>query len=259
MFRDNDNVPYAGAFLALAALALDPYLDCAMARYGQFKAAFYGTRTIFLTLLLMILLRILRIDRFQRFNPTDLGFILGLDRSPEPKTLRRRLSELTSKSQAATLMSDLAQARCKVSVRPNADGNAAGFCVSWLTGTARLPCPLSKTSAKRDAMPTRTQTRRLWEDRINTQVNSGLTAAEFCRQHELSVASFYAWRARLRQTGTEHELTEAFVELPAALNPSIHAPDITVRLPNGISLTLGNGFCELSLRRALSVCQELAG
>jgi hypothetical protein len=60
--------------------------------YGEIGPAFYGLRTSLLTLLLMALLRIKRPEHLKERDPAALGRLLGLDRAPEVKTLRRRLT-----------------------------------------------------------------------------------------------------------------------------------------------------------------------
>ena len=111
LFRNEEHVDFAGAFMAVVCLATDPLLDSATRRYGQFKAAFYGTRTIFLTLVLMLLLRHVRVEHLKRLRPGSLGSVLGLDRSPEAKTMRRRMTQLAERGLGAELMGDLAAAR----------------------------------------------------------------------------------------------------------------------------------------------------
>lgn len=111
LFHNEEHADFAGAFMAIACLASDPFLACAMQRYGQFKAAFYGTRTIFLTLLLMLMLRYNRIEHLKELCPQALGFMLGMDRSPDLKTMRRRLVELAEWGLGSELMGDLARTR----------------------------------------------------------------------------------------------------------------------------------------------------
>ena len=62
--------------------------------YGEIGPAFYGLRTMVLTLLLMALLRIKRPEHLKEKDPAAFGRLLGLDRAPEVKTLRRRLTRL---------------------------------------------------------------------------------------------------------------------------------------------------------------------
>lgn len=111
LFAPAEHLEFAGGFLAIAAASIDPFLPLASKAYGSFGAAFYGVRTQLLTLLLMALLRIKRPEWLRRHNPEKLGRILGLDRAPEVKTLRRRLHHFERCGQATELMHQLANAR----------------------------------------------------------------------------------------------------------------------------------------------------
>src|SRR5947208_7658540 len=79
--------------------------------YGSIGPAFYGLRTSLLTLLLMALWRIKRPEALKEHSPADLGRVLGLDRAPEVKTLRRKLARLAAHGRAAELGRALAQQR----------------------------------------------------------------------------------------------------------------------------------------------------
>ena len=50
--------------------------------------------------------------------------------------------------------------------------------------------------------PKQAERRELWRRRIAQQKNSGQTVRAFCREHEISEHSFYAWR---RQLGSSNE------------------------------------------------------
>ncbi len=89
--------------------------------YGSLGPAFYGLRTSLLTLLLMALWRIKRPEGLKEHSPQDLGRVLGLDRAPEVKTLRRKLACLAATGRAAQFGLALAQRR--VALR----GAALGF------------------------------------------------------------------------------------------------------------------------------------
>jgi hypothetical protein len=89
--------------------------------YGSLGPAFYGLRTSLLTLLLMALWRIKRPEGLKEYSPQDLGRVLGLDRAPEVKTLRRKLARLAAAGRAAQFGQALAQQR--VALR----GAALGF------------------------------------------------------------------------------------------------------------------------------------
>lgn len=114
-------VPRAGVLLALPALVASGVFDCAQRIYGSLGPAFYGLRTSLLTLLLMALLRIKRPEGLKEHSPQDLGRVLGLDRAPEVKTLRRKLACLAAAGRAAQFGQALAQQR--VALR----GAALGF------------------------------------------------------------------------------------------------------------------------------------
>jgi hypothetical protein len=97
--------------LALPALVQSGIFECAKNIYGSIGPAFYGLRTSLLTLLLMALWRIKRPEALKEHSPADLGRVLGLDRAPEVKTLRRKLARLAAHGRAAKFGRALAQQR----------------------------------------------------------------------------------------------------------------------------------------------------
>ena len=86
---------------------------CGSARklYGEIGPAFYGLRTTLVTLLLMALLRIKRPEQLKERDPAAFGRLLGLDRAPEVKTLRRQLRRLAAHHCAEQLGAELARLR----------------------------------------------------------------------------------------------------------------------------------------------------
>jgi transposase len=121
LFGCATSVPRAGVLLALPVLVASGVFECAQKIYGSLGPAFYGLRTSLLTLLLMALWRIKRPEGLKEYSPQDLGRVLGLDRAPEVKTLRRKLARLAAVGQAAQFGQALAQQR--VALR----GAALGF------------------------------------------------------------------------------------------------------------------------------------
>lgn len=95
-FRAGARVPGAGVLLAMPALAESGVLEIAREVYGSIGSAFYGLRTTLVALLLMALLRIKRPEALKEHPPEDLVRILGLDRAPEVKTVRRKLTRLAA-------------------------------------------------------------------------------------------------------------------------------------------------------------------
>jgi hypothetical protein len=111
MFRDGSQVPGAGVLLAIPALLESGLLRIGRKLYGEIGPAFYGLRTSLLTLLLMALLRIGRPEQLKEQDPAAFGRLLGLDRAPEVKTLRRKLTRLAAYGRAEQLGAELARRR----------------------------------------------------------------------------------------------------------------------------------------------------
>ncbi len=111
IFRDGLQVPGAGVLLALPCLIESGLLRISRKLYGEIGPAFYGLRTTLLTLLLMALLRIQRPEHLKERDPAAFGRLLGLDRAPEVKTLRRGLTRLAAHQHAEQLGAELARLR----------------------------------------------------------------------------------------------------------------------------------------------------
>src|SRR5512144_455616 len=109
LFRDGSLVPGAGALLALPCLVESGLFRISRKLYGEIGPAFYGLRTTLLTLLLMALLRIKRPEHLKERDPAAFGRLL--DRAPEVKTLRRRLTRLAAHHCAEQLGAELARLR----------------------------------------------------------------------------------------------------------------------------------------------------
>jgi prepilin-type processing-associated H-X9-DG protein len=153
LFRDGKGIPRAGVLLALPALAHSGVLDVAREVYGSIGPAFYGLRTTIVALLFMALLRIKRPEALKEHSPPDLGRLLGLDRAPEVKTLRRKLTRLAELGRAAEFGRKLAHLR----VRDH--GDVMGFL--YLDGHVRAyhgkrTLPKAHLARMRIAMPATT-------------------------------------------------------------------------------------------------------
>src|SRR6202048_3156123 len=111
LFRDGSSVPGVGVLLALPCLVESGLFRIGRKLYGEIGPAFYGLRTTLLTLLLMALLRIKRPEHLKERDPAAFGRLLGLDRAPEVKTLRRRLTRLAAHHCAEQLGAELARLR----------------------------------------------------------------------------------------------------------------------------------------------------
>ena len=111
LFREGASVPGVGVLLALPCLVESGLFRISRRLYGEIGPAFYGLRTTLLTLLFMALLRIKRPEHLKERDPAALGRLLGLDRAPEVKTLRRRLTRLAAHHCAEQLGAELARLR----------------------------------------------------------------------------------------------------------------------------------------------------
>jgi DNA-binding CsgD family transcriptional regulator len=111
IFGNAKAVPAAGVLCALPALVTSGIFRCAHKIYGEIGPSFYGLRTTLLTLLLMALWRIQRPEALKEHDPQSLGRLLGLDRAPEVKTMRRKLTRLASYRRAEQLGRELARLR----------------------------------------------------------------------------------------------------------------------------------------------------
>ena len=113
LFANAANVPRAGVLLAIPALVSSGLLSIARKIYGSLGPAFYGLRTTLVAYVLLALLRIPRPEALKEYAPDDLGHIMGLDRMPEVKTLRRKLARLAQMKKGHELGRELAQRRVK--------------------------------------------------------------------------------------------------------------------------------------------------
>ena len=121
LFRSGTAIAGAGVLLALPALVQSGALAAARRIYGSIGPAFYGLRTTIVALLLLALWRIKRPEALKEHSPATLGRMLGLDRAPEVKTVRRKLARLAAAGRAAQFGRLLAKRRVELR------GDAVGF------------------------------------------------------------------------------------------------------------------------------------
>ncbi len=108
-FSPNEGVHYAGVLLALPFLVGLNYFSTGQKVYGTLKKGYYGLQSILLTFAFMALLRMKNPEQLKNGNPGDFGIVLGLDRCPEVKTLRRKLSELGLQNKSGKFMETLSR------------------------------------------------------------------------------------------------------------------------------------------------------
>jgi hypothetical protein len=138
VITEGAQLPLAGLLLAFPALEMTGLLQVGGEVFGPMRKGFYGLRVTLLMTLFMALLREPRAEGATRLRPADLGRLLGLDRAPEVKTLRRKLAELAAHAKGAELQAALG--RHHATARPE----AVGFLyldghVRVYSGTRQLP------------------------------------------------------------------------------------------------------------------------
>jgi transposase len=111
LFAPAENLPMAGALLAIPSLVASGVLSVARKLYWSIAPAFYGLRTTLVAYILLALLRIPRPENLKEHVPGELGRIIGLDRMLEVKTLRRKLTRLASRKMGQNFGRELAQRR----------------------------------------------------------------------------------------------------------------------------------------------------
>jgi hypothetical protein len=108
----------------------------------------------------------------------------------------------------------------------------------------------------------------LWRDRVRRQADSGLTIVQFCVRECLPVASFHAWKRRLRLIDlADHR--PALPAPPAFLPVTVRVLDraseeplpIEADLPNGVRLRIPTANARLAchLVRALTRAKTDSG
>jgi len=92
----------------------------------------------------------------------------------------------------------------------------------------------------------RAETRRRWQERLARFAASDVSVAQFCSEEPVSVAAFYLWRRRLRESlpSLDGHATPAPRFLPIVLSgssataASFGSPSLELELPNQIRLRM---------------------
>ena len=79
-----------------------------------------------------------------------------------------------------------------------------------------------------------------------------MTAAAFCREHNISVHQFHYWKKQLTGTGEPHHKKASVEDLFLRVTEDPGNGGVTV-VTNGYRLELAEGFSELTLKRALKI------
>jgi hypothetical protein len=110
VFTPAARVPLAGLLLAIPALQSTGLLSCATTVFGCLPNGFYGLDTMLIEGVLRALAGEPRAEGATRVDPHALGRVLGLDRGPEVKTIRRKITILAETGRADELLAGMAAA-----------------------------------------------------------------------------------------------------------------------------------------------------
>ena len=123
--------PLAGLLLAVPALAATGLLETAHATYGGLPNGFYSLDTMLCEGVFRALLGEARAEGAARVDPVALGRVLGLDRAPEVKTIRRKIGLLAEAGKAGDWMAAMAgrhvQARPEQAAVCYVDGHVRAY------------------------------------------------------------------------------------------------------------------------------------
>ena len=148
-FEPVEDVPSDGVLLALSALLQDGLLAHSRELFSM-PEGYYPLESIFLLLAFMALGRIPSLEALRYQAAGEWGKLMGLDRIPEVRTLRGKLSALCSRSGSYTT---LVRSRCRTKPQSSArvrlaprDSSATRYVV--------LPTPLRPCAASSLGLPT---------------------------------------------------------------------------------------------------------
>src|ERR1035437_4665410 len=110
VFAPAARVPLAGLLLAIPALQTTGLLSCATQVFGCLRNGFCGLDTMLLEAVLRALAGQPRVEGATRVDPAALGRVLGLDRGPEVKTSRAKITTLAATGRAGELLAAMAAA-----------------------------------------------------------------------------------------------------------------------------------------------------
>lgn len=102
------DVPYGGVLCALPALIANGLLDGIESHLNRLKG-YYTAVPVLILMGLMALCRIKTVEKLRGEAPGEFGKLLGLDRIPEVRCLRRKLSELAEGEAAERWAAHLSQ------------------------------------------------------------------------------------------------------------------------------------------------------
>ena len=105
-FRPSLDVPNGGVLCALPALLTSGLLAHTKRNFSEFSG-YYRLDTLFVILAFMALCRLKSIESLRYNSPGEWGKLVGLDRIPEVRTLRKKVHQLTDSGKVQAWSSEL--------------------------------------------------------------------------------------------------------------------------------------------------------
>jgi type VII secretion protein EccE len=140
--------PLVGLALALPALTATGLIDTAREVYGEFGTGFYSLDTMLCEAVFRALLGEARAEAAAPVDPVALGRVLGLDRAPEVKTIRRKIRVLATAGKAGDWITAIAGRHLQV-----APEHAAALYVDGHARAYQLTHKIAKTHVLRLKFP----------------------------------------------------------------------------------------------------------
>jgi prepilin-type processing-associated H-X9-DG protein len=106
VFQAVSDVPHGGVLLAVPALLAVGLLHQTH-KYFQLPKGYYGLESLFLMLAFLALARLPSLEQLRYCAPGEWGKLLGLDRIPEVRTVRKKIALLAAQQQASAWSAEL--------------------------------------------------------------------------------------------------------------------------------------------------------
>ncbi|MDP1993359.1 MAG: hypothetical protein Q8K00_20260 [Syntrophales bacterium] len=101
--------------------------------------------------------------------------------------------------------------------------------------------------------------RRIWEAHIQAWEKSGLTAADYCRRHNLSYDAFHYWKKKITRTASAKGIS--LVPVPARMIEqgqqvtTVPGSALKVEVGGRFKIEVHGGFCPQTLIRVIAILE----
>ena len=95
------------------------------------------------------------------------------------------------------------------------------------------------------------RSRKQWQKLLSDQPTSGLSIAQYCKNQNINISNFYAWRKRLN---SKESPKPGFLRLNKPSFPTLK--DLRIETPNGYKIEL-NGFDESIFQKILGLVKAI--